>query len=125
MQHRYVSKNIQGRIPRCLILSLCFSLAFTPATLLAQDSKSQKPDQDNRVRTANYELAARWTTQKVGKLVFDTSVTPHWLETTLTRIPYDAQHLPINTDQSVSIRCNPLNPCTNQLSKLLSTFRCI
>jgi dipeptidyl aminopeptidase/acylaminoacyl peptidase len=30
---------------------------------------------------ANYELAARWTAQKTGKLVFDTSVTPHWMDT--------------------------------------------
>jgi len=29
---------------------------------------------------ANYELAAQWTAQKVGKLVFDLAVTPHWLE---------------------------------------------
>jgi dipeptidyl-peptidase 4 len=29
---------------------------------------------------ANYELASRWTGQKAGKLVFDTAVTPHWLE---------------------------------------------
>jgi hypothetical protein len=29
---------------------------------------------------ANYELAARWTTAKVGKLVFDTQVTPHWMD---------------------------------------------
>ncbi len=32
------------------------------------------------VSKANYELAARWTPAKVGKLVFDTSVTPHWLD---------------------------------------------
>lgn len=30
-------------------------------------------------RKANYDLAARWTPAKVGKLVFDTAVTPHWL----------------------------------------------
>jgi dipeptidyl-peptidase-4 len=30
---------------------------------------------------ANYELAARWTGAKVGKLVFDTTVTPHWMDT--------------------------------------------
>src|SRR5271154_5730440 len=30
---------------------------------------------------ANYELATHWTAAKVGKLVFDTAVTPHWLET--------------------------------------------
>ena len=29
---------------------------------------------------ANYELAARWTPAKVGKLVFDTAVTPHWMD---------------------------------------------
>jgi dipeptidyl-peptidase 4 len=29
---------------------------------------------------ANYELASQWTSQKVGKLVFDLSVTPHWLD---------------------------------------------
>ena len=29
----------------------------------------------------NYELASAWTSQKVAKLVFDTSVTPRWLET--------------------------------------------
>jgi dipeptidyl aminopeptidase/acylaminoacyl peptidase len=85
----------------------------------------------------NYDLAAQWTSQKVSKLVFDTSVTPRWLEssdrfwyayqtregrrftlvdpvkrtrtplfdhakmaaalTSITRIPYDAQHLPFAT----------------------------
>ncbi|HYL74086.1 MAG TPA: DPP IV N-terminal domain-containing protein [Bryobacteraceae bacterium] len=29
---------------------------------------------------ANYELAARWTPAKVGKMVFDTAVTPHWMD---------------------------------------------
>ena len=29
---------------------------------------------------ANYELAAQWIPTKVGKLVFDTAVTPHWLD---------------------------------------------
>ncbi|MBS1857958.1 MAG: S9 family peptidase [Acidobacteria bacterium] len=29
---------------------------------------------------ANYELASRWTPAKTGKLVFDLTVTPHWLE---------------------------------------------
>ncbi len=129
--------NFNFHAHRLCALALSFSLVLTPTGLLAQDSKSPKPDQDNRVRKANYELAARWTSQKVGKLVFDTSVTPRWLETgdrfwysyetsqgkkfyivdparktkaplfdnakmaamltTLTRIPYDAQHLPINT----------------------------
>jgi hypothetical protein len=51
---------------------------FLPALTFAQ---SGKPDAANTGKvTANYELASRWTQQKVGKLVFDTSVTPHWLE---------------------------------------------
>jgi hypothetical protein len=29
---------------------------------------------------ANYELASQWMPAKVGKLVFDLSVTPHWLD---------------------------------------------
>jgi dipeptidyl-peptidase 4 len=134
MRHRH---NLSRHVRRLYAVTLCFSLVLTPTGLLAQDTKAPKPDQDNRVRKANYELAARWTSQKVGKLVFDTSVTPHWLEagdrfwysyetsqgkkfyivdplrktkallfdnakmaamlTNLTRIPYDAQHLPINT----------------------------
>jgi dipeptidyl aminopeptidase/acylaminoacyl peptidase len=132
MPHRHVSL----RRRRFFTLALCLSLVLTPTGLLAQD-KANKPDQDNRARKANYELASRWTSQKVGKLVFDTSVTPRWLETgdrfwysyetsqgkkfylvdplrktkaplfdparmaamltNLTRIPYDAKHLPINS----------------------------
>jgi dipeptidyl-peptidase-4 len=85
----------------------------------------------------NFELGARWTSAKVSKLVFDTSVTPHWMQsgdhfwysyqtrdgrrfylvdpvkkakaplfdhakvaaalTSITRQPYDAQHLPFST----------------------------
>jgi dipeptidyl-peptidase 4 len=29
---------------------------------------------------ANYELAARFTTAKVGKMIFDVAVTPHWMD---------------------------------------------
>ena len=86
--------------------------------------------------TPNYDLAAAWMPQKVARLVFDTTVTPRWLETSdrfwyayntrqgrkfllvdpvkktkaplfdhakmasqltmITRIPYDAQHLPFS-----------------------------
>ena len=84
----------------------------------------------------NFDLGARWTSAKVGKLVFDTAVTPRWLQngdrfwysyqtrdgrrfylvdplkkakaplfdhakmaaalTSITRQPYDAQHLPFS-----------------------------
>ena len=28
----------------------------------------------------NYDLASQWTSEKVGKILFDTSVTPRWFE---------------------------------------------
>ena len=37
--------------------------------------------QTTAIRKANYDLAAKWTAAKVGKMVFDVAVTPHWLET--------------------------------------------
>ncbi|HUI54949.1 MAG TPA: DPP IV N-terminal domain-containing protein [Bryobacteraceae bacterium] len=43
----------------------------------ADDPPSNLPAKATK---ANYELAARWTASKVGKLVFDMAVTPHWLE---------------------------------------------
>jgi dipeptidyl-peptidase 4 len=106
-------------------------LALATPSLRAQKSESAAPS------APNYDLAAQWTSQKVGKLVFDTSVTPRWLETSdrfwyeyqtregrrfmfvdpikrtraplfdhakmaatltsITRLPYDAQHLPFST----------------------------
>jgi len=51
-----------------LVLCLAAIVAAIPAgTVLAQNGGAQKP---------NYELAAAWTAQKVGRLVFDTSVRP-------------------------------------------------
>ena len=35
---------------------------------------------DRELPKANYDLASRWTSAKVGKYVFSTAVTPHWLE---------------------------------------------
>jgi dipeptidyl-peptidase 4 len=110
------------------IVVLCF---FAAPALRAQNGA--RPD----AVSPNYELASQWTTQKVARVVFDTSVTPRWLEksdrfwyafqtregrrfyfvdaakktkaplfdhakmaatlTTMTGIPYDAQHLPFTT----------------------------
>jgi len=113
-------------------------VAVSPAVLVAQTQNGNGAADINGGRVLpkpNYELAARWTSQKVGKLVFDTSVNAHWLEfsdrfwypyenpqgrtyyvvdpakrtktplfdnakmaatlSTLTRVPFDAQHLPI------------------------------
>src|SRR5438093_3366226 len=103
-------------------------IAFGLATPRADNSNTPKP---------NYALASEWTAQKVGRLVFDTSVNPRWLETSdrfwysyqtregrkfylvdpqkktkaplfdhvkmaatltsITREPYDAQHLPFTS----------------------------
>src|SRR5438105_3497778 len=103
-------------------------LIVTFAAPRAQTSTALKP---------NYDLASDWTAQKVGRLVFDTAVTPRWLETSdrfwysyqtrdgrkfylvdparkakallfdhakmaatltsITREPYDAQHLPFTS----------------------------
>ena len=53
-------------------LTLIFvMLALTVPVILAENIP---------VKKANYELAARWTSAKAGKLVFDTAVSPHWLE---------------------------------------------
>lgn len=111
-------------------LGLAMVLALTAPPLRAQKAEPPAPP------VPNYDLAAQWTSQKVGKLVFDTSVTPRWLETSdrfwyayqtregrrftivdpikktkaplfdhakmaanltsITRLPYDAQHLPFS-----------------------------
>ena len=131
MLHR---RALERPIQRAFAILFCLSLGLTPVASFAQDGKTPV---DARITKANYDLASRWTTAKVGKLVFDTAVTPHWLETTdrfwysyetsqgkkwwmvdpvkktktllfdnaklaaslttATRIPYDAQHLPIAT----------------------------
>ena len=118
-------------------------VALTGVSLLlpGQDKPVLDKAADTRLHKANYELAARWTPQKVGKMVFDTTVAPRWFEssdrfwyshetsqgrkffladpakktktalfdhakvaaqlTKLTRIPYDAQHLPIQNARLV------------------------
>ncbi len=45
--------------------------------LLAQNPQMQGGAPAGPV-TPNWDLASRWTSAKIGKLVFDTSVTPHW-----------------------------------------------
>ena len=52
------------------MLSLC-------AAAYAQPQK-EAPKDDRHVRTANYDLAARFSAKKVGQMVYSTSVTPRW-----------------------------------------------
>ena len=132
---------------RCAGLFLAFAflgLTFSPGRLNAED---------NRIKKANYELAARFSPAKIDKMVFDTFVEPHWLEksdrfwygyktsqgktfflvdplrktkqplfdnvrlaaklTELSKFPFDAQHLSIESikfiknDQSVQFKIEP------------------
>jgi len=105
--------------------------SVAPILLLAALASAE----ERALPAPNYELASRWMPSKVGKLIFDTSVTPRWAETSdrffyvfetaqgrkfqlvdplkrsktplwdnakmaamltsITRIPFDAQHLPM------------------------------
>jgi dipeptidyl aminopeptidase/acylaminoacyl peptidase len=57
--------------------TIAAATALLVVVLAATPGQPAGPD----ARKANYDLASRWTPAKVGKLVFDTAVTPHWLET--------------------------------------------
>jgi dipeptidyl aminopeptidase/acylaminoacyl peptidase len=71
MRHRHLAPRLR-RPRRFLLLPLAVVVLALPAGLMAGDERAApKP---------NYDLAARWMASKVGKLVFDTSVTPHWAE---------------------------------------------
>ncbi|HVO98628.1 MAG TPA: DPP IV N-terminal domain-containing protein [Bryobacteraceae bacterium] len=64
-------------------------LPLLPSLLLsAADTKTEPV----KVQKANYELAQRWTTTKIGKLVFDTQVTPHWIEGDRFWYSYETSH---------------------------------
>jgi dipeptidyl aminopeptidase/acylaminoacyl peptidase len=111
--------------------ALAITIALTASAAVAQQQREA-------TASPNYALAAQWTPDKVSKLVFDTTVTPRWLQTsdrfwyayrtrddgrrfvivdpvkrtkaplfdharmaatltTMTRIPYVAQHLPFSS----------------------------
>ena len=66
------ARAVRGILYACLL-----ALVIVPSPALrAQNGPSTAPPP----LTPNYDAAAQWTTQKVSKLVFDTSVTPRWLE---------------------------------------------
>jgi dipeptidyl-peptidase-4 len=128
------------RAARVLLYVSVLALVVVPSPVLRAQNGGQNGSSSNAVPppiTPNYEAAANWTTQKVSKLVFDTTVSPRWLEksdrfwyayqtregrkffivdplkkaktplfdhakmaatlTSITRIPYDAQHLPFSS----------------------------
>ena len=84
MNHR-TSRNSSGsyrlRLPYFLVV-LILSAGLV-AGLLAQNGHAQarEDEEHHSAKVApNWDLAERWTPAKVGKLLFDTSITPHWFE---------------------------------------------
>jgi hypothetical protein len=60
---------------KAAIRLLCvFAFVLASAPLAAQ-----KPV-ERTLPKPNYDLASQWVSAKIGKLIFDTSVAPHWLE---------------------------------------------
>jgi len=144
MKALVLSKRRLVRRP-CFIWVLVFiSMVFSTVRLEAQD---------NKIKKANYDLAGRFAPAKIEKMIFDTSVEPHWLEKSdrfwysyktsegrtfyladplrkrrrplfdnvsmaaklseISRFPYDAEHLPIETiefvkdDQAIRFKVDP------------------
>jgi hypothetical protein len=63
---------------RGLVLAVCAAiLALSPASGPSATVTSAGPAPVE----PNFDLGARWTAAKVGKLVFDTNVTAHWMQT--------------------------------------------
>ena len=62
-------------------LLLSFSLSITAflfsGSVMAQNPQTPQAAAESR---ANYQAAARWSPKKLDKLVFSTSVDPHWLK---------------------------------------------
>jgi dipeptidyl-peptidase 4 len=57
------------------------ALAFAAIPVAAPRAQNGPAQPASSAVKPNYDLAAQWTSDKVGKLVFDTTVTPRWLET--------------------------------------------
>ena len=84
MNHR-MSRNFSGSYPLGLpyFLVVLILSAGLVAGLLAQNGHAQarEDEEHHSAKVApNWELAERWTPARVGKLLFDTSITPHWFE---------------------------------------------
>src|SRR5687768_10061992 len=64
---------------RVSLFLILFALA-TAVPMAQQSPALASSTSATRAVTPNYELASRWASAKVGKMVFSTSVTPQWLE---------------------------------------------
>src|SRR5450432_1540251 len=68
---------MQNRLRYALVAGSLLTLVATSIPGIGADAV---PAPSAKPAKANYELAARWTPAKVGKLIFDTAVTPHWMD---------------------------------------------
>jgi len=67
------------RVVLVLVLAVsAYPLAAPNLGLMSRAEPTVAPERE--LAKANYDLASRWTSAKVGKYVFSTAVTPHWLE---------------------------------------------
>ena len=62
------------------LLALVASIQGQTQSGPAPSGAASTPSQGLAPVRANYDLAARFMPERIGKLVFDTSVTPHWFE---------------------------------------------
>jgi dipeptidyl aminopeptidase/acylaminoacyl peptidase len=69
-----------------LILVLVFAVSAAPLAAPRPEPGASSPDRE--LAKPNYDLASRWTSAKIGRMVFSTAVTPRWLERT-DRFWYD------------------------------------
>ena len=65
---------------RTLLRLLCVVAFTVTAQPLAAPRSAADVAPARELPKPNYDLASRWTSAKVGKYVFSTAVTPHWLE---------------------------------------------
>jgi dipeptidyl-peptidase-4 len=77
MKNRLTFRQI---VIKRFIYAMCFTLLFQSVATTTMFAQNGKNGQDGQAQKPNYELASRWTSQKVGKFIFDTAVVPHWLE---------------------------------------------
>ena len=68
------------RIALVLVLAVSAVPMAAPKLLGYKSDAPAALAADRELPKANYDLASRWMAAKVGKYVFSTSVTPHWLE---------------------------------------------
>ena len=151
---RVVAKSATSSRVSWVILPLVLLGSSVLVTSLLAQSEGSPAAQNSNTQTMtapvkpNYDLASRFMPEKISKLVFDVSVTPHWFElsdrfwysfetpegtrywivdpvkktktplwdnakvaatlSTLTNIPFDAQHLPVRNlklvDKDTAIR---------------------